>query len=82
LLILSRKKGQSIIINNHIEILISSIDGDQVKVGINAPSEVTILRKEVYDAVQESNKEALKTHVNLEGLKEWSNLKKNEDGTK
>jgi carbon storage regulator len=82
LLILSRKKGQSIIINNHIEIMISSIDGDQVKVGINAPSEVTILRKEVYDAVQESNKEAMKTNVNLEGLKEWSNLKKKEDGTK
>jgi carbon storage regulator len=82
LLILSRKKGQSIIINNHIEILISLIDVDQVKVGINAPSEVTILRKEVYDVVQESNKEALKAHVNLEGLKEWSNLRKKEDGTK
>jgi carbon storage regulator len=62
--------------------MISSIDGDQVKVGINAPSEVTILRKEVYDAVQESNKEAMKTNVNLAGLKEWSNLKKKEDGTK
>ncbi|BBH23908.1 carbon storage regulator [Paenibacillus baekrokdamisoli] len=76
MLILSRKKGQSIIINNNIEIVISSIDGDQVKVGINAPIEVNILRKEVYDAVQESNRQALRTSMNLEELKKWSNMEK------
>ncbi|MBB3069094.1 carbon storage regulator [Paenibacillus baekrokdamisoli] len=73
---MSRKKGQSIIINNNIEIVISSIDGDQVKVGINAPIEVNILRKEVYDAVQESNRQALRTSMNLEELKKWSNMEK------
>lgn len=76
MLILSRKKGQSIIINNDIEIFISAVDGDQVKVGINAPIEVSILRKEVYEAVQASNKQALQTHIKLDDLKKLSNLKK------
>lgn len=69
MLILTRKKGQSIIINNDIEILISAIDGDQVKIGINAPQSVGILRKEVYDAVQASNKEASGAKIALSALK-------------
>jgi carbon storage regulator len=69
MLILTRKKGQSIIINNNIEIVITAVDGDQVKVGINAPQEVSVLRKEVYQAVQDSNKEAMQTNVDLEILK-------------
>ncbi|WP_308636643.1 carbon storage regulator CsrA [Paenibacillus silvisoli] len=76
MLILSRKKGQSILLNNNIEIVISSIEGDQVKVGIKAPSDVTILRKEVYDAVQESNRQALRVNVNLTNLQKLSNHKK------
>jgi carbon storage regulator len=76
LLILTRKKGQSIILNNNIEIIITAVEGDQVKVGINAPQEVNILRKEVYEAVQESNKEAVQTMASLEVLKKLSNSKK------
>lgn len=68
MLILTRKKGQSIMLNNNIEILISAIDGDQIKIGIVAPSEVNILRKEVYEAVQESNREAAKSHIDLKAL--------------
>ncbi|OXM86361.1 carbon storage regulator CsrA [Paenibacillus rigui] len=69
MLILTRKKGQSIIINNDIEIVISSIDGDQVKVGISAPAEVNVLRKEVFVSIQESNREAAKSGLGLEGIK-------------
>jgi carbon storage regulator len=76
MLILTRKKGQSIIVNNNIEIIITAIEGDQVKVGINAPQEVNVLRKEVYEAVQESNKEAMQTKANLEVLKKISNSAK------
>jgi carbon storage regulator len=72
MLILTRKKGQSIIINNNIEIVITAVDGDQVKVGINAPQDVSVLRKEVYQAVQDSNKEAMQTNVDLEILKKMS----------
>jgi len=76
MLILTRKKGQSIIINNNIEIVISAIDGEQVKIGINAPQEVNILRKEVYDAVQQSNQEAVQTKIDLNVLKRLTNTEK------
>jgi len=58
MLALSRKKGESILINNNIEITILEIKGDQIKIGISAPREVPIYRKEVYLQIQEENKEA------------------------
>ncbi len=53
MLILSRKLNESIIIGDDIEISIVDIKGDQVKIGINAPKNVKVFRKEVYDAIQE-----------------------------
>ncbi|MDU0205693.1 MULTISPECIES: carbon storage regulator CsrA [Paenibacillus] len=76
MLILTRKKGQSIILNNNIEIVISAIDGDQVKIGISAPKEVSILRKELYEEVQKSNKEAIRSKIDLDNLKKLMDLKK------
>ncbi|MCY9660504.1 carbon storage regulator CsrA [Paenibacillus chondroitinus] len=76
MLILTRKKGQSIILNNNIEIVISAIDGDQVKIGISAPKEVSILRKELYEEVQRSNKEAIRSKIDLDNLKKLMDLKK------
>jgi len=64
LLALSRKKGESLIINNNIEITILEIKGDQIKIGIDAPKSVPIYRKEVYLQIQEENKNAM----NLEGI--------------
>lgn len=61
MLVLSRKKTQSIMIGDDIEISILSIEGDQVKLGINAPKHVDIHRKEVYLAIQEANQEAVST---------------------
>ena len=61
MLALSRKKNESIIVNNNIEITILDIRGDQVKVGIAAPKEVPIYRKEVYLQIQEENKAATNT---------------------
>lgn len=58
MLALSRKKDESIIINNDIEITIIEIKGDHVKLGITAPKSIPIYRKEVYLQIQESNKEA------------------------
>ena len=48
MLALTRKKGESLIVNNNIEITVLEIRGDQVKIGINAPKDVPIYRKEVY----------------------------------
>lgn len=70
MLALSRKKNEAIVINNNIEITILEIKGEQVKVGISAPREVPVYRKEVYLQIQESNKEAM----NIEGLDALNDL--------
>lgn len=59
MLVLSRRRGESILINKDIEIFISSIEGENVKIGIRAPSHVEILRKELVDEVEASNREAI-----------------------
>ena len=69
MLALSRKKNEALVINNNIEITILDIRGDQVKIGISAPKEVPIYRKEVYIQIQEANKEAMSAE-NLEALKD------------
>ena len=61
MLALSRKKNEALVIDNKIEVTILEIKGDQVKVGISAPREVPIYRKEVYLQIQEANKQALET---------------------
>lgn len=68
MLALSRKKNEAIIINNNIEITVLEVKGDQVKIGITAPKEVPVYRKEVYVQIQESNKAATDTS-GLEALK-------------
>ncbi|MDE6530064.1 MAG: carbon storage regulator CsrA [Lachnospiraceae bacterium] len=59
MLALSRKKGESLMINNNIEITVLEVKGDQVKIGISAPKEIPVYRKEVYVQIQEANKEAM-----------------------
>ncbi|PXV90221.1 carbon storage regulator CsrA [Lachnotalea glycerini] len=72
MLALSRKKNEAIVINNNIEITILEIKGDQVKVGISAPKDVTIYRKELYLQIQEENRKA----VTVEGLEALNELLK------
>ena len=66
MLALSRKKNEALVINNDIEITVLDIRGDQVKIGISAPKEVPIYRKEVYLQIQEANKDAMNAAENLE----------------
>lgn len=70
MLALTRKKNEAIVINNNIEITILEVKGDQVKVGISAPKEVPVYRKEVYLQIQEANKEA----VSADGIAALKNL--------
>ena len=58
MLALSRKPGESVIIGNDIELTILEVKGEQVKVGIKAPKSVAIYRKELFEQIQESNREA------------------------
>lgn len=52
MLVLSRKKNESIIINDHITVTVVEIRGDKVRLGIDAPKEVSVHRREVYEAIQ------------------------------
>lgn len=58
MLALSRKKNESIIINNDIEVTVLDIKGDQIKLGISAPKSVPVYRKEVYVQIKDANKAA------------------------
>ncbi|WIM39825.1 carbon storage regulator CsrA [Paenibacillus sp. PK4536] len=68
MLVLSRKKGESIVIDDQIEVTILAIDGDTIKLGIAAPKNIDIHRKEIYEAIQLSNQSAA---VGSEFLKDW-----------
>ncbi|MDR5586539.1 MULTISPECIES: carbon storage regulator CsrA [Clostridium] len=70
MLIITRKKDESLMIGEDIEITVLKLEDGSVKLGINAPKETTILRKELYEAVKEENKKAVSIDVNLlKGLK-------------
>ncbi|WP_337033165.1 carbon storage regulator CsrA [Paenibacillus sp. FSL W7-1088] len=67
MLVLTRKKGESIVISDDIVLTVLSVDGDAVKIGIEAPRDIDIYRKEVLDAIQQNNQSAA---MNLNKLQE------------
>jgi len=67
-LVLTRKKDESIIIDDKIEVTIIGIEEGKVKLGISAPRDIEIHRKEVYLQIQEENKKAATTKVDLQQL--------------
>ncbi|GGK23944.1 carbon storage regulator [Caldalkalibacillus thermarum] len=69
MLVLARKKGESIIIDDQIEVKVVAVEGDVVKLGIEAPKSVSIHRQEVYQAIQEENRAARMTAFDPEWLK-------------
>lgn len=71
MLVITRKKGESILIGDDIEITISKIDDGSVKLAINAPREVTILRKELYEEVEKENINSINMDVDLNILKNF-----------
>jgi carbon storage regulator len=70
MLVLTRKRDQSIIINENIEITILEVQGDQVRVGINAPKDISIHRKEIFLQISEENKKAssINTGIDLNNI--------------
>lgn len=71
MLALTRKKGESVVINNNIEVTVLEIRGDQIKIGISAPKEIPVYRKEVYLQIQNENREVLN---NAKGIEAFENL--------
>ena len=68
MLALRRKKGDSIIINENIEIFIIDIGKEQVKIGIKAPKNIPIYRKEVFEQIMQENKQAV-LEVDIKDIK-------------
>jgi len=67
-LVISRKKDDTILLGDDIEITVISVDNNTVKLGISAPKDVSILRKEVYEKVKEENIKAINKKSNLSDL--------------
>lgn len=63
MLVLTRKLGESITIDDHIKIVVVQIKGKQVRLGIKAPKETKIHREEVYHAMKEQNAQAAKSSL-------------------
>lgn len=69
MLVLTRKKGQSILLGEDIEVTVLEINRDSVKIGINAPKEITILRRELYEEIKRINLESIvKNKIPLEEI--------------
>lgn len=65
MLVVSRKKGETILIGDDVEVTVVKLDNGSVKLSINAPKNVTILRKELKDAVTEENKKAVSIDTSI-----------------
>ncbi len=75
MLVLSRQKDQTIMIGDNVEITVVDIRGDKVRLGITAPSEIPVHRKEVYDAIKQENREA--ANIKLEDITNLSDQSNN-----
>ena len=78
MLALTRKKGESIIIGDNIELVLLGISGEQVKLGVIAPKSIPVYRKEIHLQILEENKAA--TNVNNVDLKDLADAVKNIQG--
>lgn len=59
MLLLNRKKGERVVIGDNIEITVVEVQGESVKLGISAPRSVSVYRKEIYDDIVRSNRQAV-----------------------
>lgn len=68
MLVLARRKGESLMIGEDIEITVVDIQGDKVRIGITAPRSLSVLRKELIEEVSSTNAEAAQAQVDLSAL--------------
>ena len=80
MLVLARKVNESIMIGDDIEIVVVDVKGDQIKLGIRAPRDVSVHRTEIYREIQEENRQAAAS--NTAGLEDLSKLFNKKKGTK
>ena len=70
MLVLSRQKDESIIIGDDVEIIIVDVRGDKVRLGITAPKNISVHRREVYEAIQREKKEKAKKEATKDEVTE------------
>lgn len=68
MLVLARQNGESLIIGGNIEITVLDIQNGKVKIGIKAPKEITVLRKELLDEAKSENKQAASPDIDISAL--------------
>jgi carbon storage regulator len=74
MLVLTRKMGEAICIGDDVELVVTEITKNSVRVGIKAPKDTTVYRKEVYDRILQENQEASQNVVNNSQLVDLSQL--------
>lgn len=80
MLVLSRRIGETIVIDEKIEITVVDVQGDMVKIGINAPRDISIFRQEIYQEIQAENLRASQNLIkNKDGLKKMKEFKQMKD---
>lgn len=68
MLVLTRKVKETLIIDNKIKITVVAVDGDKVKLAIDAPKDIPILRQEVFEAIEKENRESLNVSIDADEL--------------
>jgi len=69
MLILNRKEGQSIVIGDGIELVVVSIEGNQIKLGVKAPKSVKVYRKELLESIQNQNMASVPSSIDFAKFK-------------
>ncbi len=81
MLILARKLNERIVIGDDIEVSVVEIKGDQVKLGISAPRNVSVYRHEVYEAIQAENRMAARSQPDIPEFNEWLEKQDSDPGS-
>ena len=76
MLVLSRQRDETIVINDNIQITIVDIRGDKVRIGISAPPDIPVHRKEVYDSMQKTHNSSAKSSSGVKSLAKKKGPKK------
>lgn len=71
MLVLTRKVGETLMLGDDIQVKVISTDGDQVKIGIDAPKTLKIYRHEIFEAIQKENEAALEVQT-IDILQDWT----------
>ncbi len=80
MLILTRKVGESIVLGDTVKVKIIAVEGSQVKLGFDAPNEISIFREEVVDKIKKLNHEASNTAFDFENIKQFYAFAKKSKG--